>query len=533
MRLSNDGIKSLEWQEKGYKTISYDREALVKKTHDAPIWVHFGAGNIFRGFPARLQEELVEQGLSDKGVIVGEGFDYQIISDIYNKYDNLTLLVTLKANGSIDKRIVGSVTEAYPCAYEPKEDWNRFKEIFASPSLQMISFTITEKGYALKNPAGEFLPGYVADFAAGPGNGSMFLSRLTELLLHRYESGKLPIAVVSMDNCSHNGEKIEAAVTTIAAEWVKNGKAPQGFVDYLRSDAVSFPWSMIDKITPRPDAGVAEMLKKDGYEDTDVLVTDKHTYIASFVNAEECEYLVIEDDFPNGRPALEKAGVYFTDRETVNKVEKMKVCTCLNPLHTALAVFGCLLSYTLIADEMKDEDLVKLVKTIGYKEGLPVVVDPGIINPKHFIDEVVEKRIPNPFMPDTPQRIATDTSQKLPIRFGETIKAYMASKDLDIKNLKCIPLVFAAWLRYVMGIDDKGNTFEPSSDPLLSYAQEKLKGVKLGDESADIGNILSNEKIFGVDLVAIGMSDLVMDYFLQMIKAPGAVREVLHRTVNC
>ena len=533
MRLSNDGIKSPEWQEKGYKTISYDREALVKKTHDAPIWVHFGAGNIFRGFPARLQEELVEQGLSDKGVIVGEGFDYQIISDIYNKYDNLTLLVTLKANGSIDKRIVGSVTEAYPCAYEPKEDWNRFKEIFASPSLQMISFTITEKGYALKNPAGEFLPGYVADFAAGPGNGSMFLSRLTELLLHRYESGKLPIAVVSMDNCSHNGEKIEAAVTTIAAEWVKNGKAPQGFVDYLRSDAVSFPWSMIDKITPRPDAGVAEMLKKDGYEDTDVLVTDKHAYIASFVNAEECEYLVIEDDFPNGRPALEKAGVYFTDRETVNKVEKMKVCTCLNPLHTALAVFGCLLSYTLIADEMKDEDLVKLVKTIGYKEGLPVVVDPGIINPKHFIDEVVEKRIPNPFMPDTPQRIATDTSQKLPIRFGETIKAYMASKDLDIKNLKCIPLVFAAWLRYVMGIDDKGNTFEPSSDPLLSYAQEKLKGVKLGDESADIGDILSNEKIFGVDLVAIGMSDLVMDYFLQMIKAPGAVREVLHRTVNC
>lgn len=533
MRLSNNGIKSPEWQEKGYKTISYDREALVKKTHDAPIWVHFGAGNIFRGFPARLQEELVEQGLSDKGVIVGEGFDYQIISDIYNKYDNLTLLVTLKANGSIDKRIVGSVTEAYPCAYEPKEDWNRFKEIFASPSLQMISFTITEKGYALKNPAGEFLPGYVADFAAGPGNGSMFLSRLTELLLHRYESGKLPIAVVSMDNCSHNGEKIEAAVTTIAAEWVKNGKAPQGFVDYLRSDAVSFPWSMIDKITPRPDAGVAEMLKKDGYEDTDVLVTDKHTYIASFVNAEECEYLVIEDDFPNGRPALEKAGVYFTDRETVNKVEKMKVCTCLNPLHTALAVFGCLLSYTLIADEMKDEDLVKLVKTIGYKEGLPVVVDPGIINPKHFIDEVVEKRIPNPFMPDTPQRIATDTSQKLPIRFGETIKAYMASKDLDIKNLKCIPLVFAAWLRYVMGIDDKGNTFEPSSDPLLSYAQEKLKGVKLGDESADIGDILSNEKIFGVDLVAIGMSDLVMDYFLQMIKAPGAVREVLHRTVNC
>ena len=532
MKLNNEGLKSPEWKEKGYKNISYDREALKRNTHDAPIWVHFGAGNIFRGFPARLQEELVEKGLSDKGIIVGEGFDYQIISDIYDKYDNLTLLVTLKANGSIDKRIVGTVTEAYPCAYESTEGWNRFKEIFAFPSLQMISFTITEKGYALKNPAGEYFPGYVADFAAGPGKGMMFLSRLTELLLHRYNSGKYPLAVVSMDNCSHNGEKIELAITTIAAEWVKNGLAPQGFSDWLASPSVSFPWSMIDKITPRPDAGVAAMLKKDGYEDTDVVVTDKHTYIASFVNAEECEYLVIEDDFPNGRPALENSGVYFTDRETVNKVEKMKVCTCLNPLHTALAVFGCLLGYTLIADEMKDEDLVKLVKTIGYKEGLPVVVDPGIIEPKHFIDEVVEKRIPNPFMPDTPQRIATDTSQKLSIRFGETIKAYIASPELDVKTLKCIPLVFAAWLRYVMGVDDEGKAFEPSADPLLAYAQEKVKGIKLGDSNPDVGDILSNEKIFGIDLRSIGMDKLVMDYFARMIKAPGAVREVLHETVN-
>ena len=121
---------------------------------------------------------------------------------------------------------------------------------------------------------------------------------------------------------------------------------------------------------------------------------------------------------------MEKAGLYFTDRETVDKVEKMKVCTCLNPLHTALAIFGNLLGFTLIADEMKDEDLVKLVNILGYKEGLPVVVDPKILSPKAFIDEVVQKRIPNPFMPDTPQRIACDTSQKLSIRFGETIKAY-------------------------------------------------------------------------------------------------------------
>ena len=79
----------------------------------------------------------------------------------------------------------------------------------------------------------------------------------------------------------------------------------------------------------------------------------KNTYVAPFVNAEETEYLVIEDKFPNGRPELEKGGLIFTTRETVDKVEKMKVCTCLNPLHTALAVFGCLLDYNLISAEMK------------------------------------------------------------------------------------------------------------------------------------------------------------------------------------
>lgn len=63
-----------------------------------------------------------------------------------------------------------------------------------------------------------------------------------------------------------------------------------------------------------------------------------------------------------------------------------------------------------------------MVEMIGYREGLPVVVDPGILDPGQFIDEVVTKRIPNPFMPDTPQRIATDTSQKLPIRSAKPLR---------------------------------------------------------------------------------------------------------------
>ena len=169
-----------------------------------------------------------------------------------------------------------------------------------------------------------------------------------------------------------------------------------------------------------------ESLAKDGIEGMAPIVTSKNTFIAAFVNAERPQYLVIEDKFPNGRPPLEKAGVYLTDRDTVNKTERMKVTTCLNPLHTAMSVYGCMLGYTLICDEMKDADIVALIKRLGYVEGLPVVVNPGILDPKAFIDEVVEQRLPNPFMPDAPQRIATDTSQKVGIRFGETIKSYIA-----------------------------------------------------------------------------------------------------------
>ncbi|MBJ8191354.1 mannitol dehydrogenase family protein, partial [Bacillus cereus] len=163
-----------------------------------------------------------------------------------------------------------------------------------------------------------------------------------------------------------------------------------------------------------------------------------------------------EDKFTNGRPALEEAGIIFTNRDTVDKVEKMKVTTCLNPLHTALALAGWLLGYELIADEMRDHTLRRLVETIGYKEGLPVVVDPVIIQPKPFIDEVLQERFANPYIPDTPQRIATDTSQKMSIRFGETIKSYASTAGLDPANLTAIPLTIAIWCRYLLGVDDQG-----------------------------------------------------------------------------
>ncbi|MBO4336847.1 MAG: mannitol dehydrogenase family protein, partial [Lachnospiraceae bacterium] len=336
-------------------------------------------------------------------------------------------------------------------------------------------------------------------------------------------------------NCSHNGDKLYAAVHAFAKSWTENGKAKSGFLAYVEDGSkVSFPWSMIDKITPRPDDSVNELLKKDGVEDLDPVVTSMKTWVAPFVNAEESEYLVIEDSFPNGRPQLERVGVIFTEKETVDRVERMKVCTCLNPLHTALAVYGCVLGYQKISDEMKDPGLIGLVKKIGYQEGLPVVTDQGVIKPQEFIDTVVNVRIPNVFMPDTPQRIATDTSQKLAIRFGETVKAYSASDSLSVSDLKFIPLVYAGWLRYLMGIDDKGEAFEPSPDPLLDKAQGYVKGICPGDTDKEtiksaVLPLLKDETIFGVDLESVGLADLVVSYFAELNAGKGAVRATVDK----
>ena len=230
--------------------------------------------------------------------------------------------------------------------------------------------------------------------------------------------------------------------------------------------------------------------------------------------------MVIEDTFANGRPPLEKTGIILTQREVVNNVETMKVTTCLNPLHTALAVTGCLLGYTLIADEITDPLLKKLVETIGYKEGLQTVVDPKIISPKDFIDQVINERLPNRLIPDSPQRIATDTSQKVGIRFGHTIKSYVENPKLNVVSLVGIPLAIAAWLRYLHGTDDKGEKMELSPDPMLEELRKTLaeEGIK---------EIISNKDIFGIDLYTAGLGNKIEEMYNSMMETEGSVRYTL------
>ena len=244
IQINNEEVKN-EFKDKGYIVPSYDRDEVRALTSKEPAWVHFGTGNIFRAFPAAVIDNLLNQGVYDKGVIAVEGFDYDIISKAYKPFDDLSLLVTLKSDGNIDKRVVGSVTESLTADFSREADLARLTEIFTAPTLQMVSFTITEKGYSLNGPDGT-LSGLVKDdFDNKCFPPKHLMGKMTYLLYERYKNGAHPVAMASMDNCSHNGDKLKAAVFAYADKWNEQGLVDDGFVSYLKDEArVSFPLSM-------------------------------------------------------------------------------------------------------------------------------------------------------------------------------------------------------------------------------------------------------------------------------------------------
>lgn len=538
MKLTLDGIKDRQaWEKAGIKLPGYDVEAVSKKAKEAPEWVHFGIGNIFRVFIGGIADGLLEEGILDRGITCVETFDYDVIDKIYKPYDNLSLSVILHGDGTREYKVMGALAEAVKAQSSDPEQWNRLKEIFKAKSLQLVSFTITEKGYALQKADGGWFPFVEADIKNGPDRATGAMAVLTAMLYERYKAGKYPIALVSMDNCSKNGAKLRESVLTMTEEWKKHGFVDQDFMDYVSDESiVAFPWTMIDKITPRPSEQIAADLEAIGVEDMQPVITGKKTYIAPFVNAEKPQYLVIEDSFPNGRPALEKGfGVYMADRETVNLSERMKVTVCLNPVHSATGPLGVVQGYELFAHMLNtNEDMMKMARMIAYDEGLPVVPNPGILSPQAFVDELFHDRFPNEYLGDTNMRLSVDVSQMVGIRFGETIKAYV-KKFGDASRLTAIPLGIAGWLRYMLGVDDKGNTYELAPDPMNEEIQEQFKDIVVGKPETftnQLKSILSNERLFFTDLYKDGVGEKIETMFREMLAGPGAVKATIHKYVN-
>ena len=155
MKLSLNGIKKQEaWEKAGITLPGYDVEAVSEKAKKEPGWVHFGIGNIFRVFIGGIADGLLEEGVLNRGITCIETFDYDVVDKIYDPYDNLGLSVILHGDGTREYKVIGALAEAVKAQSSDPAHWNRLKEIFTSKSLQMVSFTITEKGYALQKADG-------------------------------------------------------------------------------------------------------------------------------------------------------------------------------------------------------------------------------------------------------------------------------------------------------------------------------------------------------------------------------------------
>ena len=278
MKLTIEGIKDrAAWEKAGIALPGYDVEKVSEKAKEEPEWVHFGIGNIFRIFVGGIADGLLAENVLDRGITCVETFDYDVVDKIYEPYDNLGLSVILHGDGTREYKVLGSLAESVKAQSSDPAQWNRLKEIFISKSLQMVSFTITEKGYALQKADGTWFPFVESDIVNGPDKATGAMAVLVAMLYERYKAGKYPIALVSMDNCSQNGAKLRESVLTMAEEWKKQGFVDADFIAYVSDEkVVAFPWTMIDKITTY-----------DEYLASDEMAKKRHVYEVNEEDAQD------------------------------------------------------------------------------------------------------------------------------------------------------------------------------------------------------------------------------------------------------
>ena len=145
MKLSYQGIQDKQ----GYAAAQvalpqYDWAKMAEKTAEKPVWVHFGAGNIFRGFIAGLQQRLLNAGLAESGIVAAETFDYDIIDKIYVPHDSMTLMVSLKADGSTQKEVIASIAKGIKANCADEAQWRQLTADYDAEKPDRLQKEVSE-----------------------------------------------------------------------------------------------------------------------------------------------------------------------------------------------------------------------------------------------------------------------------------------------------------------------------------------------------------------------------------------------------
>ncbi len=427
-----------------------------------PGIVHFGIGNFHRAHQAMYLDKLFALGQGHDWAIIGAGVR-QSDADMRDKLqaqDWLTTLVERDAFGQ-SARVTGAMMD-----FVPVFDTEALLTWLSDPRIRIVSMTITEGGYYLDSDSSfdPTHPDIVAD-GRNPRSPKTVFGYIAEGLRLRREAGVEPFTVLCCDNIPGNGHVARAAVTGTAQ------LADAELADWIGS-SVAFPNSMVDRITPATSDAERQLVRDDyGVED------------AWPVACETFTQWVVEDNFPSGRPALEKVGVQFVPDVEPYELMKLRI---LNGGHAAIAYPAGLMDITFVDEAMNNKLIAAWLDKLETEEIIPAVPPVPDTDLKAYYQKIVE-RFANPTVGDTIRRLCLDGSNRQPKFILPTVRDRVAA-GLPVTGLA---LASALWCRYCAGVTDSGAEIAPN-DPDWDRLQDRAKAAR-----TDPMAFLAMDDIFG------------------------------------
>lgn len=455
-RLNNASLSRLP----GTVTIpEYDRSKVT------PGIVHVGVGNFHRSHEAYYTEQLLKKGEKNWGIcgICLLERDLPMYNTLVDQ-DGLYTLVEKETDGSQVVSVIGSLIDY---KYAPA-DPNGVITVMADPAVKIISLTITEGGYNYDTSTGEFQfddPGIQSDLQH-PDSPMTIFGYLTEAFRIRKNHGSPGLTVLSCDNIQHNGEICKKMVMAYISE------CQPDLADWT-AHHVTFPNCMVDRITPvTSDRDINDLKANYGIEDGWPVVCEP------FIQ------WVIEDNFSQGRPDWEKAGVQFVPR--VDPYEKMKI-RLLNAGHSLLGFTGTLFGYQTIDETVKNEQIAGFLREFMDREVTPILEEVEGIDLEIYKNSLMQRFV-NPYMGDRLSRICSESSSKIPKFLLPTIREQLEREG----PIVCSTLIIAAWCQYLEKAGNAGHNWE-----ILDMMKEELiKGAKASMNKDPLA-FLRIEPVFG------------------------------------
>jgi mannitol 2-dehydrogenase len=374
---------------------------------------HFGVGGFHRAHQAMYIDRLLRRGLARDWGICGIGVmpADRRMRDVLHAQDGLYTLILEHPDGGREARVIGSIVDY---RYAP-DDPESTIELLAAPATRIISMTITEGGYQVRSARSVF-------------------GLIVEALARRRDRGISAPTIVSCDNIEHNGLVARRAVID-HAELLHRDLA--GWV----AEHTRFPCSMVDRITPvtTPDI-VAAAEREFGVADEWPVVAEAFTS------------WVLEDDFADGRPPLDEAGVLLVD--DVGPYESMKL-RLLNAGHQCLCYFAWLCGYRMVHDAARDELFAEFLLAYFDSEAIPTVPPVPGIDLVEYSRELIA-RFANPGVRDTVARLCAYSSDRIPKWLVPVIRDNLASGG----PVRLAAATVASWARYTEGVDEHGQPIE-------------------------------------------------------------------------